>query len=46
MPGQDTPMPTEISIETVARIRARHGQVYKRIAPVHQTAMLNDLLAV
>lgn len=39
-------MLTEISVETVARILAKHGQVYKRIAPVYQTAMLNDLHAL
>jgi SAM-dependent methyltransferase len=36
-------MPDQISVETVRRILAKHGQVYKRIAPVYQTALLNDL---
>jgi ubiquinone/menaquinone biosynthesis C-methylase UbiE len=39
-------MPKEIAVESVARILAKHGQVYKRIPPVYQTAMLNDLYAL
>jgi ubiquinone/menaquinone biosynthesis C-methylase UbiE len=42
-PDRDTAMPDQISVETVSRILAKHGQAYKRIAPVYQTAMLNDL---
>ena len=41
--GKELSMRDEISLERVARILAKHGQVYKRIAPVYQRAMLSDL---
>jgi len=39
-------MPEGISVDSVARILAKHGQAYKTLAPVYQTAMLSALHAL
>src|SRR5690349_4540721 len=39
-------MTNHITVESVAHILARYGQIYKGLPPVYQTAMLNDLRAL